>query len=74
MACCGSGPYRGIMSCGGKRGVTEYQLCENVTDYVFFDSGHATERIYQQVSKLWWSHSTPDVTARYINLKELFEV
>lgn len=54
--------------------MTEYQLCENVTDYVFFDSGHATERIYQQVSKLWWSHSTPDVTARYINLKELFEV
>ncbi|XP_062025579.1 GDSL esterase/lipase 1-like [Rosa rugosa] len=73
MACCGSGPYRGIMSCGGKRGVTEYQLCDNVTDYVFFDSGHATERIYQKVSKLWWSH-TPDVTARYINLKELFEV
>lgn len=72
-ACCGSGPYRGTMSCGGKRGVTEYQLCDNVTDYVFFDSGHATERVYQQVSKLWWSH-TPDVTARYINLKELFEV
>ncbi|PRQ20461.1 putative SGNH hydrolase-type esterase domain-containing protein [Rosa chinensis] len=74
MACCGSGPYRGISSCGGKRGgMTEYQLCDNVTDYVYFDSGHPTERYNQKLSKLWWSH-TPDVTARYFNLKELFEV
>ncbi|XP_034207928.1 GDSL esterase/lipase 2-like [Prunus dulcis] len=63
-ACCGFGPYRAINTCGGKRGVTEYELCNNVTEYVFFDSGHPTERVYQQVSKLWWSH----------NLKELFEV
>ncbi|KAK2970482.1 hypothetical protein RJ640_023665, partial [Escallonia rubra] len=28
-ACCGSGPYRGIDSCGGKRGITEYKLCTN---------------------------------------------
>ncbi|PRQ51701.1 putative SGNH hydrolase-type esterase domain-containing protein [Rosa chinensis] len=73
MACCGSGPLRRISSCGGKRGVTEYQLCDNVTDYVYFDSGHPTERYNQKLSKLWWSH-TPDVTGRYINLKELFEV
>ncbi|KAL6134769.1 hypothetical protein ACLB2K_066997 [Fragaria x ananassa] len=30
-ACCGSGPYGGIYSCGGKRGVTEYRLCANVS-------------------------------------------
>lgn len=23
VACCGSGPYRGILSCGAKRDVTE---------------------------------------------------
>ncbi|KAK9923838.1 hypothetical protein M0R45_032236 [Rubus argutus] len=72
-ACCGSGPYRGILSCGGKRGVTDYQLCDNVTEYVFFDSVHPTERVYQKVSELWWRHS-PNVTGSYINLKELFEV
>lgn len=52
MARCGSGQYRGIDSCGGKRGVTEYELCDNVSEYVFFDSGHPTERVYQQVSSL----------------------
>ncbi|CAB4272214.1 unnamed protein product [Prunus armeniaca] len=72
MACCGSGPYRGIMSCGGKRG-SEFQLCDNVTEYVFFDSSHPTERVYQQISKLWWSGS-PNVTKTSNNLKELFEV
>lgn len=52
VARCGSGQYRGIDSCGGKRGVTEYELCDNVSEYVFFDSGHPTERVYQQVSSL----------------------
>ncbi|BFG24102.1 hypothetical protein CerSpe_103760 [Prunus speciosa] len=52
VACCGSGQYRGIDSCGGKRGVTEYELCDNVSEYVYFDSGHPTERVYQHVSKL----------------------
>ncbi|KAK3002346.1 hypothetical protein RJ639_021361, partial [Escallonia herrerae] len=32
-ACCGSGPYRGINSCGGKRGIAEYKLCANATEY-----------------------------------------
>nr|XP_011468589.1 PREDICTED: GDSL esterase/lipase 4-like [Fragaria vesca subsp. vesca] len=33
-ACCGSGPYGGIFSCGGKRSVTEYYwLCANVSMY-----------------------------------------
>ncbi|KAK9923837.1 hypothetical protein M0R45_032235 [Rubus argutus] len=73
-ACCGSGPYRGIGSCGRKQGVTEYELCDNVTEYVFFDSNHPTERLYKKVSKLWWSY-TPKVTgAYYVSLKELFEV
>jgi phospholipase/lecithinase/hemolysin len=71
-ACCGSGPYGGIYSCGGKRGVTEYRLCANVSEYVFFDSFHPTERVYQQVSELWWNE-TPNAGEPYSNLKELFE-
>ncbi|KAF3450554.1 hypothetical protein FNV43_RR06641 [Rhamnella rubrinervis] len=40
VACCGSGPYRGIYSCGGRRGVKEFELCQNVSEYVFFDFGY----------------------------------
>ncbi|KAM1513007.1 hypothetical protein ACFX1Z_024494 [Malus domestica] len=72
-ACCGSGPYRGISSCGGKTGSAEFHLCENVTEYVFFDSGHPTERVYQILSKLWWS-GTPYVTGTSIHLMELFDI
>jgi hypothetical protein len=70
MACCGSGPYRGHQTCGGKGGVKEFQLCDNVTEYVFFNN-HPTERVYNQVSKTWWNQ-TPNVTGPY-NLKALFE-
>ncbi|KAL5583403.1 hypothetical protein UlMin_015845 [Ulmus minor] len=63
MACCGSGPYRGIFSCGGKRGIAEYELCDNVSEYIFFDSAHPTERIYQQFAQQAWHY----------NLKALFE-
>ncbi|KAL6140612.1 hypothetical protein ACLB2K_058910 [Fragaria x ananassa] len=72
-ACCGSGPYGGIFSCGGKRSVTEYWLCANVSEYVFFDSFHPTERVYQQISKLWWNQARND-REPCSNLKELFEV
>ncbi|KAE8722709.1 GDSL esterase/lipase 5 [Hibiscus syriacus] len=36
-ACCGSDLYGGVYSCGGKRGVTEYDLCDNPADFFFFD-------------------------------------
>ncbi|KAM3742763.1 hypothetical protein ACB098_07G092400 [Castanea mollissima] len=38
IACCGIGPYKGINSCGGKRSVKEYELCENASEYLFFDT------------------------------------
>ncbi|EXC01345.1 GDSL esterase/lipase 1 [Morus notabilis] len=69
-ACCGSGPYRGILSCGGKRGVTEYYLCDNPSEYVFFDSGHLTDRAYEQFSEQAWS-GKPSF-AGPCNLKALF--
>ncbi|KAF3451970.1 hypothetical protein FNV43_RR08066 [Rhamnella rubrinervis] len=71
VACCGSGPYRGILSCGGRRGLKEYELCDNASKYVFFDSAHPTERAYQQLAQLSWSGKS-SVTGPY-NLKALFE-
>ncbi|KAM3694945.1 hypothetical protein ACJW31_07G093200 [Castanea mollissima] len=38
IACCGIGPYKGINSCGGKRSVKECELCENASEYLFFDT------------------------------------
>ena len=70
VACCGSGPYRGISSCGGRRGVKEYELCDNVSEYVFFDPTHPTERAYQQLAQLTWSGNS-SVTGPF-NLKALF--
>ncbi|KAH0714867.1 hypothetical protein KY284_007772 [Solanum tuberosum] len=46
-ACCGTGAFKGINSCGGKRQVKEYELCKNVTDFVFFDASHPTEAANQ---------------------------
>ncbi|KAG7600528.1 hypothetical protein ISN44_As06g046220 [Arabidopsis suecica] len=58
-ACCGTGPLRGINTCGGRMGVSQsYELCENVTDYLFFDPFHLTEKVHQQIAELIWSGST----------------
>ncbi|KAH7547018.1 hypothetical protein FEM48_Zijuj01G0262400 [Ziziphus jujuba var. spinosa] len=58
-------------SCGGRRGVTEYYLCDNVSEYVLFDSSHPTERAYELLAQLAWS-GEPSLTGSY-NLKALFE-
>ncbi|XP_075646454.1 GDSL esterase/lipase 1-like isoform X2 [Castanea sativa] len=71
-ACCGSGPYRGLPSCGGKRSIgSEYEICRKTSDYVFFDAAHPTEKAYQQLSELIWS-GAHNVIGPY-NLKALFE-
>ncbi|KAK2987359.1 hypothetical protein RJ640_023660, partial [Escallonia rubra] len=70
-ACCGSGPYRGINSCGGKRGIAEYKLCANASEYVYFDSNHPSEAANYQVAKLIWSGNT--TIAWPYNLKNLFK-
>ncbi|PKI50408.1 hypothetical protein CRG98_029158 [Punica granatum] len=71
QACCGSGPYRGRSSCGGKNGETEYELCADPSEYVFFDSGHPPERANQQYAELMWRGSAR-VTGPY-NLEKLFK-
>ncbi|KAI8569469.1 hypothetical protein RHMOL_Rhmol02G0281900 [Rhododendron molle] len=71
-ACCGSGPYRGVNSCGGKRGVKEYELCSNPSEFVIFDAAHPTERLNEQLAQQMWSASTSSIVGPY-NLETLFE-
>lgn len=68
MACCGSGPYRGSFTCGLKG----YQLCDNVSEYLYFDAVHPTEKANYQFAKLMWKGSTQVV--KPYNLKTLFEI
>ncbi|KAK6282283.1 PREDICTED: GDSL esterase/lipase 5 [Theobroma cacao] len=70
-ACCGSGLFRGIYSCGGKRGIKEYELCEHPSEKLFFDSYHPSEKAYQQFAREMWSGGS-DVIWPY-NIKALFE-
>ncbi|KAK1358556.1 GDSL esterase/lipase 1-like [Heracleum sosnowskyi] len=70
-ACCGSGPYRGVNSCGGRRGIKEYEVCKNASEYLFFDSAHPSEVANQQLSKLMWEGSS-SVTGLH-NLQSFFE-
>ncbi|KAE8662290.1 GDSL esterase/lipase 1-like [Hibiscus syriacus] len=70
-ACCGSGEGRGVYSCGGKRGVSEFVLFENPDEYLFFDAYHYTEKAYEQFTELMWN-GTADIIWPY-NLKTLFQ-
>ncbi|CAK7338954.1 unnamed protein product [Dovyalis caffra] len=67
MACCGSGPYRGSFTCGRKG----YQLCDDVSQYIFFDAIHPTEKANYQYANLKWNGSTKIIKPH--NLKSLFE-
>lgn len=46
-------------------------LCENVTEYVLFDSAHYTDRTNKQFAEIMWS-GTPNATGSF-NLKQLFQ-
>ncbi|KAI8004846.1 GDSL esterase/lipase 4 [Camellia lanceoleosa] len=69
-ACCGTGPFRGLFTCGGTKKVTDYQLCDNADDYVWWDSFHPTERIHEQFAKALWDGPL-DFVGPY-NLQQLF--
>ncbi|XP_054783202.1 GDSL esterase/lipase 1-like isoform X2 [Prosopis cineraria] len=71
VACCGSGPYRGYYTCGGRLG-KKYEVCENSNDHVFFDSSHPTERANQIFAHQMW-FGTSNSTVPY-NLKTLFQL
>ncbi len=69
-ACCGTGQFRGVFSCGGKRLVKEFQLCENPKEFVFWDSFHLTERVYKQFALQMWSGASNSILGPY-NLRDL---
>ncbi|XP_021819944.1 GDSL esterase/lipase 5-like [Prunus avium] len=72
-ACCGTGQYRGVFSCGGKRIVKEFELCENPNEHVFWDSLHLTEKVYKQLANQMWSGRPWDSNATGLySLKDLF--
>ncbi|KAG6661790.1 hypothetical protein CIPAW_03G200200 [Carya illinoinensis] len=68
--CCGTGPYGGILTCGGTKDVPDYELCDNVGDYVWWDSSHPTEKIHEESAKALWNGPSSDVGS--YNLQELF--
>ncbi|KAK1262966.1 GDSL esterase/lipase 5 [Acorus gramineus] len=54
-ACCGTGPYRGLFTCGKAK---HYELCETSDAYVWWDSYHFTERIDEQFARELWNGSS----------------
>ncbi|GLJ10869.1 hypothetical protein SUGI_0136920 [Cryptomeria japonica] len=70
-ACCGSGPYGGIFSCGGQREEKEYEVCEDPKNYVWWDAYHVTESIHKQFAEAMWAGS--DAVIQPTNLRELFQ-
>ncbi|XP_010270696.1 PREDICTED: GDSL esterase/lipase 5-like [Nelumbo nucifera] len=70
-ACCGIGPLRGVMSCGGRGRVKNYQLCDKPSEYVFWDAIHLTDKAYQQMAEQMWNGTNPVVEGNY-NLKSFF--
>ncbi|CAI9114491.1 OLC1v1015224C1 [Oldenlandia corymbosa var. corymbosa] len=69
-ACCGSGPLNGEFSCGGRRGISQFELCDNPSDHLFFDSDHPTEAANWLIAKLMWAGPL-DIVSPY-NLQALF--
>ncbi|KAF3605690.1 hypothetical protein DY000_02050640 [Brassica cretica] len=71
-ACCGSGPFRGSSTCGYRAGTSrDFELCENVSDYMFFDGSHTSEKANQQTAELMWDGPS-DLVGPY-TLKTLFQ-
>nr|AEZ63353.1 type I-1 GDSL lipase [Tanacetum cinerariifolium]AEZ63354.1 type I-2 GDSL lipase [Tanacetum cinerariifolium]AEZ63355.1 type I-3 GDSL lipase [Tanacetum cinerariifolium] len=67
-ACCGSGPFGGNYDCGR---IKEFGLCDNATEYFFFDPFHPNELASRQFAEMFWDGDSM-VTQPY-NLKALFE-
>ncbi|XP_031128549.1 GDSL esterase/lipase 1-like [Ipomoea triloba] len=69
-ACCGSGKFRGDPSCGGQRGMTVFELCPDVNNFLFWDYNHPTEKANKLSATLMWDTS-PYVTPN--NVKSFFQ-
>ncbi|KAL9463601.1 hypothetical protein AB3S75_001418 [Citrus x aurantiifolia] len=73
-ACCGTGQFRGVLSCGGKRPVKEFELCENPNEYVYWDSIHLTEMANKQLAREMWNGARNSHVFGPYNLKKLFQI
>lgn len=61
------------LSCGATRGnVKMYKLCNNASEYVYFDGGHTTEAANWQLAKLIWSGNSKIISP--YNVKQLFNL
>ncbi|XP_039049316.1 GDSL esterase/lipase 1-like [Hibiscus syriacus] len=67
----GKRSIRGIDSCGGRRVVTEYELCSDPSEYVFFDSRPSFRQGQRADAKLMWEWNTHYYGA--LHLKALFQ-
>lgn len=71
-ACCGSGPFRGSNTCGYISGMShDFELCENVSDYMLFDSSHTTEKANRHTAESMLDG--PSDLVGPFNLKTLFQ-
>ncbi|KAK9698545.1 hypothetical protein RND81_08G111900 [Saponaria officinalis] len=66
-ACCGSGPFRGKFSCMDK---VNFTLCDDPTQYLWFDAGHPSQTADFQFSQEFWAASS-NLVSPY-NLRTLF--
>ncbi|XP_048234298.1 GDSL esterase/lipase 1 [Ricinus communis] len=67
VACCGSGTNNAI-DCG----IPPYELCSNVSDYVFFDGAHPSEKVNEELAKLLWDGEPP--FTKPSNMKHLLKL
>ncbi|KAL4178812.1 hypothetical protein AMTRI_Chr13g117030 [Amborella trichopoda] len=70
-ACCGTGPFRGLDTCGGKNGVAEYHLCPDSAVHMWFDAYHCTESVHRQVGQTLWEGT--DNVVKPLPLKVFFD-
>ncbi|KAK9734396.1 hypothetical protein RND81_04G136800 [Saponaria officinalis] len=71
-ACCGSGEYRGIASCGRVTEFKTYELCKDVDNYVFWDSTHLTDKAHKMFGDEMWSNATGAFCYGPYTTKDLF--
>nr|ACU24600.1 unknown [Glycine max] len=73
-ACCGSGPFRGVYSCGGKRGEKQFELCDKPNEYLFWDSYHLTESAYKKFADRMWGFPNNSSNIGYYTIRGLFQL
>ncbi|KAI4325699.1 hypothetical protein MLD38_031075 [Melastoma candidum] len=72
VACCGTGEFRGVYSCGGKRIVKDFKLCDDPSQNLFWDSYHPTEAANEVIADRIWNGDPDHLIVRPYSLKQLF--